>query len=33
MPMGAPGMEHGSHREPYQVFAFGPGGHRLFASY
>jgi hypothetical protein len=33
MPMGAPGMEHGDHREPYQVFAFGIGGHRLFASH
>jgi hypothetical protein len=25
MPLGAPGMEHGEHRDPYKVFAFGPG--------
>jgi hypothetical protein len=33
MPMGSPGMEHGDHREPYKVFAFGPGGQRIFASH
>jgi hypothetical protein len=33
MPMGAPGMEHGGHSQPYTVFAFGPGGRRLFASH
>lgn len=33
MPMGAPGMEHGGHAQPYKVFAFGPGGRRVFASY
>jgi hypothetical protein len=33
MPMGAPGMEHDGHGEPYRVFAFGPGGQRVFASH
>lgn len=33
MPMGSPGMEHGDHREPFKVFAFGPGGQRIFASH
>jgi hypothetical protein len=33
MPMGSPGMEHGSHSEPFQVFAFGPRGRRVFASH
>lgn len=33
MPMGAPGMEHGDHRQPYKVIAFGPGGQKVFASY
>ena len=33
MPMGSPGMEHGSHSEPYRVIAFWPGGQRLFASH
>jgi len=33
MPMGAPGMEHGNHREPYKVFAFGPSGRSVFASH
>lgn len=30
MPMGSPGMEHGDHREAYEVIAFGPGGRRVF---
>ena len=25
MPLGAPGMEHGAHRDPFKVMAFGPG--------
>lgn len=33
MPMGSPGMEHGSHRQAYKVIAFGPGGQKIFASY
>jgi hypothetical protein len=33
MPMGSPGMEHGDHREAYQVMSFGPGGQRVYASY
>ncbi len=33
MPMGSPGMEHGNHRQPYKVIAFGPGGQKVFASY
>ncbi|WP_228244124.1 DUF411 domain-containing protein [Porphyrobacter sp. GA68] len=33
MPMGSPGMEHGDHREAYQVIAFGPEGRSVFASY
>lgn len=33
MPMGSPGMEHGSHRQPYKVIAFGPGGQKVFARY
>lgn len=33
MPIGSPGMEHGSHREAYQVMTFGPGGQRVYASY
>ncbi|HEY5723657.1 MAG TPA: DUF411 domain-containing protein [Allosphingosinicella sp.] len=33
MPMGAPGMEHGDHRQPYDVVAFGPGGRSTFASH
>ena len=33
MPMGAPGMEHGDHREPYKVIAFGPAGRSIFASH
>lgn len=33
MPAGSPGMEHGDHREAYQVMTFGPGGQRVYASY
>jgi hypothetical protein len=33
MPMGAPGMEHGGHSDPYKVFAFGARGRSVFASY
>lgn len=33
MPMGSPGMEHPTMREPFRVIAFGPGGERLFATY
>jgi hypothetical protein len=34
MPMGAPGMEHGSHVQRYQVIAFGPGTRRsVFATH
>ncbi|MDK2761062.1 MAG: DUF411 domain-containing protein [Sphingopyxis sp.] len=33
MPTGSPGMEHGDHREAYQVMTFGPGGQRVYASY
>ena len=33
MPMGSPGMEHGDHRQPYQVIAFGPAGRSVWASY
>ena len=34
MPRGAPGMEHGSHVERYQVIAFGPGARRsVFATH
>lgn len=33
MPMGSPGMEHGDHRQAYQVFAFGPQGRQVWASY
>ena len=33
MPTGSPGMEHGDHREAYQVMSFGPGGQRVYASY
>lgn len=33
MPMGSPGMEHGDHRQPYQVIAFGPEGRSVWASY
>ena len=33
MPMGSPGMEHGDHREAYQVIAFGPEGRTVWVSY
>ena len=33
MPMGSPGMEHGDHRQSYQVIAFGSAGTQIFASY
>lgn len=33
MPMGSPGMEHGDHRQAYQVIAFGPAGRSVWASY
>lgn len=33
MPMGSPGMEHGDHRQAYQVIAFGPSGQSVWASY
>ena len=34
MPVGSPGMEHGDHRQRYQVFAFGPGTRRsVFATH
>ncbi|MHB9878767.1 DUF411 domain-containing protein [Pacificimonas sp. ICDLI1SI03] len=33
MPMGSPGMEHGDHRQPYEVIAFGPEGRSVFATY
>ena len=33
MPTGSPGMEHGDHREAYQIMTFGPGGQRVYASY
>ena len=33
MPMGAPGMEHGDHRQSFQVIAFGPEGRSVWATY
>lgn len=33
MPIGSPGMEHGSHRDSYKVVAFGSGGQRVYANY
>ena len=33
MPMGSPGMEHGDHRQSYQVIAFGPAGDNVWAEY
>ncbi len=33
MPMGSPGMEHGDHRQAYQVIAFGPEGRSVWANY
>lgn len=31
MPVGSPGMEQGSYREPYEVVQFGPSGTKVFA--
>ena len=33
MPMGSPGMEHGDHRQAFEVIAFGPDGRSVWASY
>ena len=33
MPVGSPGMEHGDHRQAFQVIAFGPDGTSVWASY
>lgn len=33
MPMGSPGMEHGDHREPFEVVAFGPEGRTIWAEH
>ena len=33
MPLGSPGMEMGDRVQPYEVIAFGPDGHKVFASY
>ena len=33
MPVGSPGMEHGNHRQAYQVIAFGPDGRKVWSSY
>ena len=33
MPIGSPGMEMGDRVQPYEVIAFGPSGHKVFASY
>ena len=34
MPLGAPGMEHGAHRDAFKVMAFGPGRRpTVFASH
>ena len=33
MPMGSPGMEHGNHRQAFQVIAFGPEGRSVWARY
>ena len=33
MPMGSPGMEHGDHRQAYQVIAFGSEGRSVWSSY
>ena len=33
MPMGSPGMEHGDHRQAYNVIAFGPDGQRVWKAY
>ena len=33
MPIGSPGMEHGNHRQPFQVVALGAEGRSVWASY
>lgn len=33
MPIGSPGMEHGNHRQSYEVIAFGPEDRSVWASY
>jgi hypothetical protein len=33
MPMGAPGMEHGSHKEPYKTVLITAKGQKLFAQH
>lgn len=33
MPIGSPGMEHGDHKQPFEVIAFGQNGRSVFASY
>lgn len=33
MPMGSPGMEHGNHRDAFNVVAFGPKGRSIYAHY
>jgi hypothetical protein len=33
MPMGAPGMEHGNHKEPYKTMIFGANGTKVYASH
>ena len=33
MPIGSPGMEHGHHRERFQVIAWGPAGRRVVATH
>lgn len=33
MPVGAPGMEHGDHKEPYKTMLFGKGGTKVYASH
>jgi hypothetical protein len=33
MPMGAPGMEHGDHKEPYNTMLFGAKGSKVYAAH
>ena len=33
MPVGSPGMEMGDRKDPYDVVAFGDGGHEVFTEY
>ena len=33
MPMGSPGMEHGDHKQAFQVIAFGSSGQSVFSAY